>query len=190
MQQNLVSPLSGPRRASWLALLVAVSVAFTLGFACAVPFAGLGVAAALTLEKRDALLLTGAVWLANQLVGFAFLAYPWDAGTLIWGLVLGLVAVLTMLAAQSLVRPLAGRNGFTVALAGFAGAFLVYEGLLFLVSATWLGGTEVFAPAIVARILAINAACFVGLLVLHALGRAAGFIADPRLRFAAAPRSA
>ena len=49
MQQNHPLPhLSGWHRALWLALLVAASVAFTLGLACAVPFAGLGAAAAMT----------------------------------------------------------------------------------------------------------------------------------------------
>jgi len=190
MQQNLISPLSRRRRALWLALLVLATIAFSLGFACAVPFAALGAAAAMTLERRDALLLTGAAWLANQLVGFGPLSYPWDADTLAWGIVLGGVALATTLAAQALVRALAGRHALIVALASFAGAFVVYEGALFLVSAAWLGGTEVFVLAIMARILAINAAAFVGLLALHRLGLVLGVTVKPALRFAAAPRSA
>jgi hypothetical protein len=37
-QENSISHLSVWRQAGWLALLVAASAAFTLGFACAMPF--------------------------------------------------------------------------------------------------------------------------------------------------------
>ncbi|HEY1505455.1 MAG TPA: hypothetical protein VGF92_14200 [Stellaceae bacterium] len=65
-----------PRHVAWLAVLVAASVAFTFGFACAVPFAAFGAATALTLNTRDALLLTVALWLVNQIVGFGLIGYP------------------------------------------------------------------------------------------------------------------
>jgi hypothetical protein len=180
------SHLSGWRPVLWLALLVVASVAFTLGLACAMPFAALGAAAAMTLPRRSALVLTGGAWLANQLVGFAFLSYPLTADTIVWGVVLGVVALLTTLAAEGLVGRF-GRGSIVVAaLASFTGAFVVYEGALFLVSATWLGGTEDFAPAIVAYILAINAGAFVGLMVLHRLGTAIGLAAEPPFRHLAA----
>jgi hypothetical protein len=186
---SAVTP-AGWRRALWLALLLAASVGFTLGLACALPFAALGAGAALTLPRRDALLLTGAAWLANQLVGFAILDYPWTANTLAWGVALGIVAALTTLAAQGLVRRLDGGGAIAAALASFLGAFAVYEGALFVVAATLLGGTEDFAPAIVARILAINAGAFIGLLILHRLGMAIGLAVGPAFRFAAAERHA
>jgi hypothetical protein len=149
------------RRLVWAALLVAASVAFTLGFACAVPFAAFGAVAAMTLPRRDALLLTVALWLVNQIIGFSVLHYPLDAMTLTWGAILGAVALLSTIAAQAAVRH---RGIIQTALASFAAAFVVYEGALYLVSATVMGGTEDFTPAIVARILAINAAGFVALL--------------------------
>jgi hypothetical protein len=163
------------RHALWLALLVAASVAFSLGFSCAVPFAAFGAVAALTLERRDALMLIGAIWLANQLVGFGFLDYPWTADTFVWGIVLGAVAILCTTAGIVAAGRLEARDTILAALAAFAGAFVVYEGSLFVVSATLLGGLEDFAPAIVVRILEINAAAFVGLLILNRLGKAAGF---------------
>jgi hypothetical protein len=51
--------------------------------------------------------------------------------------------------------------------------------VLFAVSATLLGGTENYAPAIVARILEINTAGFVGLLVLNRLAAMVGLAARP-----------
>ena len=162
------------RRALWLALLVAASVAFSFGFACAVPFAAFGATAALTLARRDAVLLTVAVWLANQLVGFAVLSYPWTQRTFAWGAVLGVVAVLATFAARSIARHLEGRGVVIVTLAAFAGAFIVYEGGLFIVAATLLGGTADFVPAIVAYILEINAGAFLGLMALQWVGGAIG----------------
>jgi hypothetical protein len=170
------------RPALWLALLVAASVAFTLGLACAMPFAAIGAAAAMTLGRRDALILTAAAWLANQVVGFAFLSYPMTADTVTWGVVLGIVAVLTTLAAVESTRRIARQGTLIAALVGFCGAFIVYEGGLFLVSATWLGGTEDFAPAIVAYILAINAGAFLGLMALHGVGAAIGLASKQPLR--------
>jgi hypothetical protein len=181
MQQSSL----GLRHILWLALLVAASVAFSLGFVCAVPFAAVGAAAAMTLSFRDALLLSVAAWLTNQVVGFTGLGYPWDAETFTWGIVLGAVAILATLAAQLAVRQLGGRGLAVVAVASFAAAFVAYEGALFLVSALWLGGTEDFTAEIVTRIVEINAAAFVGLLVLHRLAIAGGLVAAPAMRPAA-----
>jgi hypothetical protein len=163
----------------WPALLVATSVALSLGFACAVPFAAFGAAAALTMQRRDALLLAAAIWLANQVVGFTVLDYPLTASTFVWGAVLGVVAVLTTAAAQSIAGRLDERGRLVVLVAAFAGGFIVYEGCLYLVSATWLGGSEIFVPAIVTRILEINAAAFVGLLVLNRIAGAVGLTRKP-----------
>src|SRR5262245_66177034 len=98
MQQQSRSALAPWRHWLWLAVLVGASVAFTLGFACAVPLAAFAGAAALTLSRRDALALIVAVWLANQVVGFAALGYPWTASTFVWGAALGAVAILATLA--------------------------------------------------------------------------------------------
>lgn len=181
---------NGGRHALWLALLVASSIAFSLGFACAVPFAAFGAVTALTLSRRDALLLTGAAWLANQLVGFAILGYPWTASTFAWGVALGIVAVLATWASQLIVRRLDGHSLIVVLLAAFLGAFVVYEGGLFIVAATLLGGVEDFVPAIVIRILEINAAAFVGLLALNRLGAAIGLASKPATRHLVTERHA
>ncbi|HEY1798191.1 MAG TPA: hypothetical protein VGG57_18905 [Stellaceae bacterium] len=162
---------TGNRRLLWAGLLLAASLLFTLGFACAVPFAAFGAIAAMTLPRRDALLVVIALWLVNQIAGFTILHYPWDAMTLAWGPIFGAVAVASTLAARA-----ATRNGGLVqaALAGFAAAFVVYEGALYIVSATVMGGTEIYTPAIIGRILAINAAGFVALLAASLLITAAG----------------
>ena len=167
----------GWRHHFWLALLVAASAGFTLGFACAVPFAAFGAIAALTLSRRDALLLTLALWAINQAIGFTVLNYPWDGLTLIWGLVLGGAALLSTAAAQIGGR---ARGVIGAALASFAAAFTAYEGSLFLVSAGVLGGSEDFTPAIVLSIVEINAGAFVVLLAAALLLTAVRSATDTR----------
>jgi len=151
---------AGWRHHLWMALLVLASLAFTLGFACAVPFAAFGAVAAMTLPRRDALLVAVALWLVNQIIGFTILQYPWDGMTLAWGAILGVIAVLSTVAAQAAMRR---HNIAITAIASFAAAFVVYESGLYLISIP-LGATEDFTAAIVIRILEINAASFAVLL--------------------------
>src|SRR5438067_7513382 len=182
MQQQSRSPLAPWRHGLWLAMLVGASVAFTLGLACAVPLAAFAAAAALTLSRWDALVLVVAVWLANQLVGFLVLDYPWSAATFAWGVALGAVAVLATLAGQQIVRRATGTGravGYTVT---FLVAFAVYEAALYAISATLLGGTEIYTVAIQGWIFAVNAVAFAGLLVLHRLAVSIGFATTPVIR--------
>ncbi|HTP85251.1 MAG TPA: hypothetical protein VMQ11_20025 [Alphaproteobacteria bacterium] len=189
LSQDLSSDLHAPdgwRRAVWVGLLVATTVAFSFGLSCACPFAGLGAAAAMTMRGRDALLLTLAAWAANQAIGFGLLGYPEDTSTLTWGAVLGVVAVLSTLAAQRMVPALRRQHGLVVAAGAFLAAFVVYEGALYIAAAGALGGVEDFAPDIMGQIFTINAAAFVGLLVMSSLGSLAGLVAKPRLGLPAA----
>ena len=71
MQTQSLALSTGWRRPLWIALLVGASVAFTLGFACATSLAAFAAIAALSMPRKDALLLIGLVWLANQAVGFS-----------------------------------------------------------------------------------------------------------------------
>jgi hypothetical protein len=145
-------------------LLVAASVGFSLGFACAVPLAAFATIAALTLPRREALLFTGAVWLANQAAGFGVLGYPTDANTIAWGAVMGIAALLAVIAGHWAAG---GRRTAVIrALTAFAAAFVVYEAVLFIAAVAALGAVENFSPAIVGYVLALNA---VGLVVLYGL---------------------
>src|SRR5713226_5484007 len=177
---------TGWRHHLWLALLVAASAAFTFAFACATPFAAFSAAAALTLSRRDAVRLTVAVWLANQVLGYAMLKYPWTANSVAWGAILGAAAVLTAVAAQGVARRLAGRSDGVRALATLLAAFMVYEGVLFAVAMAWLGGTESFTLLIVGRILSVNVVAFIGLYALHRVGVAVGLVGPSTLRLCAA----
>jgi hypothetical protein len=171
---------SAARRPLWVAVLVVASVVFSLGFACAVPLAAFAAIAALTLSRRDAFALVGAVWLANQIAGFAVHHYPVTASTLAWGAGLGAVALLSTLAAQCVKDHLA-RSLMVAAIAAFLAAFAVYEGSLFAISLALTSGVSDYAPSIVGRIFAINTAAFAALFLVHRLGVFAGLAKGPRL---------
>jgi hypothetical protein len=178
------------RRSLWLGLLVGGSMVFSLGLACAVPLAAFAAAAALSLSRRDALILILLVWLANQLVGFTLLDYPWTASTFAWGAALGGVAILANLAGLSTAERCVNMAHWVRFAATFLVAFAVYEGALFAVSATLLGGTEIYTGAIQGRIFAINAAAFVGLLILNHLAASVGLVNRPATSLAMAERHA
>ncbi|HUB64537.1 MAG TPA: hypothetical protein VL996_08850 [Methylocella sp.] len=161
------------RRPLWSALLVVASLVFSLGFACAVPLAAFAAIAALTLSRRDAYALIGAVWFANQLAGFTIHHYPMTPSTFAWGATLGAVAFASTFAAQWAKGRLPQTSG-AIAVAAFLAAFAVYEGSLFVISLVFGSGVSNFTPSIVRRILAINFAAFAALYLLHRLGVFAG----------------
>ena len=139
--------------------LAAFSVLFTLGFACAVPLAAFAAISAISFDRRTALLATGAVWLANQAIGFGFMHYPIDGETLAWGGALGAIALLSCEAAGLVMRHVRGVLG---AGAAFLAAFAAYEGSLLLIDAA-IGLLEHVDALGTLRIFLINACAFGGL---------------------------
>ena len=189
-QQNWSSASGNWRRLVWFGLLISASVAFSLGLACATPFAAFGAAAALTLSRRDALVLVTSVWFANQLVGFTMLDYPWTANTFAWGVALGVVAVLATLASQWAVKCSADAARALRLAVTFLVAFVVYEAALFALSVGLLGGAEVFTGTIQGRIFVINTAAFIGLIALNRLAATIGLAVHTGVTLSVAGRSA
>lgn len=161
------------QRPFWLALLVAAGVGFSLGLACATPFAAFAAVAACTLPRRDAYYLTAALWLVNQAVGFTVLHYPWTAESLAWGAALGLTALVCTLAACATVGLFGKMRALVQTAAAFAVAFVVYEAILIAFSA-WLGGLENFTLAIQGKILFLNGVALALLAALNWIGTRAG----------------
>jgi hypothetical protein len=79
----------GARRVGWIALLTIAAVAGSFIFACATPFPALATLAALHLHRRDAFILAGFVWIANQTIGCGFLHYPHTRDSFAWGIAIG-----------------------------------------------------------------------------------------------------
>jgi len=160
-------------RASWIGVLIALNAVMTATYTCIAPFAALSVAAAMTLPRRQALMTTAGVWLANQAVGFGLLSYPWVPNTFGWGAAIGLGAVAGTLAVQWLLRRLEGLRLYVQTLTAFSVAFAVYEAALYAAAVSVLGGTGAFAPGIIAQVLIVNVAALVGLWALNQLLTAA-----------------
>jgi hypothetical protein len=181
-----MSPRAVPSQAVWrhhvwLALLVVAVSAFSFVAACATPFAAFAAVAALTLSRGDAFRITVALWVADQIVGYAIHGYPRTPESFAWGAAIGAAALLATWTARLTVTRLQAAAPLTRALSALLGAFAVYEGTLFAVAVSGLGGTESFTLGIVTRILAVNAVSFVGLYGLHRVGAVIGFSSSPVL---------
>ena len=75
--------------------------AFSFAAACATPFAALAAVAALTLSRGDAYRIAVAVWLADQIVGYAIHGYPRTLESVAWGATIGAAALLATWAARA-----------------------------------------------------------------------------------------
>lgn len=168
----------------WIALLVAASVAFSLGFACATPFAAFAAIAALTMSRRNALLLVCLVWFANQAIGFGVLHYPLTTDCFAWGVGLSFVAFMATLGAEWTAKRLISFGRLAWAMA-FLASFVIYEGLLLFASMIAQSGTEDYTMTIAGRVFAINVIAFIGLLAANRIGVSSGLVLEPRRQLVA-----
>jgi hypothetical protein len=168
------------KRWAGIGILAAASLGFSLVFACAMPFVALVTIAALHMSRRDALIVTGAVWLANQAVGYGFLGYPRDVDTFAWGAAIGIAALLALAAARTVGAFIGQGRPLVVLVSAFAAAFTAYE-LALIGAAQWLpSSAAAFSWSTIAYLLQVNA---LGLAVLHLIELSAanvGIISLPR----------
>ena len=143
------------------AAIVVASITFSLCFACATPLVAFGTFAALTLPRKQALLLVGATWLANQLVGYGLLDYPMTAYSFEWGTILGVCALGATFAAK-LVSAHLNENSLSFYWMPLAVAFMVYQ-LIMLAAALAIGGMEGMAPQIILWAAIVDISAFAGL---------------------------
>jgi hypothetical protein len=163
--------MPSPGELLWPALLAVAAIGGSWLFACVTPFAAFAAVAATTERPRTALATVALIWAANQAVGFAFLDYPHDASTLLWGLAIGAAALLATAAASLVAARLDTAQRWARLGAAFLAAFAVYEvGLLVPAAAT--GDLANFAPAIVGDVALLDLAWLAGLaLAIEALAR-------------------
>ena len=173
MPNTVPNPRTAPWSAPWSASLVALVLGGCLLVGCLEPLVAVAVIAAGALSLGRALLLTGAVWLAGQAVGFGLHDYPRDAQTLAWGFGLGAAAVASVLAAAATLAVFAGTPVWLRAVAAFVAAFLVDQIGLLGVEQLVTGACEV-RPGVIGLVAGVNAAWLAALLALAAaLSRAA-----------------
>jgi hypothetical protein len=147
----------------WLGLLVATSAVLTAVYSCITPFVAFAVLSAMTLSRRDGLVLTVVLWLANQAMGFGVLAYPRTGETMGWGLAIGGAALIGTLAAQWTAQRLATVGALGRTMASFVSAFVFYQLGLYVLAVPFLGGSRAFAPGIIGQVLAVNAGALIAL---------------------------
>ena len=177
------APAAAPAWA-WALALALATVVGTRAMACMTPLVALGVMAAATLPLRRAALTVGAVWLANQAIGFGLMHYPHDASTFAWGGAIGAATLLSTVAASRIAAP--GRLSALQLVAAFALGVTLYEGALY-AFAHVAGGLETFSPDIVARVVVDNGVALVALAAVHLLLTASAprwFGRAPALRLA------
>ncbi len=156
--------LLNPKTAAWPATLAGATILGSLALACVFPFAAIAALAALTLDRRSGIALVGAVWAANQAVGFLLMNFPWDAQAVGHGLAI----LAATLAGYGAARLVAGKveGGVLRSVAALASAFVVYEVLL-RGYAQFGGGAENFSAEIVSGVAINDAMWFAGLLALR-----------------------
>jgi hypothetical protein len=171
---TLRSPVDAWRRATsveprlaglFCLLLLAGSCALaSFAFACATPFAAFAVVAAAMLPLRPALLVVAVAWVVNQAIGFGAHGYPYNLNTVLWGFAIGAAALLSTVAAKTLLHSRSGSS--TLAALGLATlvAYAVYELVLFAFT-PFLGGAGAFTLAIVARLGLLNILWLIGLII-------------------------
>ena len=169
----------------WMGVLIAAAVLFSFALACGMPFVAVGALAALTMPARDARLLAGLGWRANQAIGFGFLGYPLDAMTLAWGVALGFSALAAVVGALFVLRQMPRGTLPTQLGMTFVAAWTAQQGTVFLASLV-LGGTAgAFAASVVWFIFWTNALAFLVLLCLQSAGAKVG-VARPMQQRASA----
>ena len=155
----------------WSAIVGLTAVVGSYGLACVFPFAALAALAAVTLPTRQAVALLGAVWAANQIVGFTLLSYPHDGQALVWGFIIG-VAAFAGLAAAKLAFGAETRIVSVRSVAALVASIVAYQGVMF-IGAFALDGFESSTPEIVATVARNDVLWFAGLVALRvALGTA------------------
>lgn len=163
------------RRPFWLAILIVSNIAFTMSFACAVPFAAFAAATALTLSQRDAIILMLGVWLTNQIIGFMFMDYPLDINSFSWGAALGLISIVSLFSANAAAILFNKLHPLLNTTLAFIVAFMTYEAACYFF-ALILGGAENFTIATQSYIFILNISALIGLLFLNRLGSLLHFV--------------
>ena len=168
------APAYVARRWAWIGLLGGASIGFSLVFACATPFVALVTLAALTMNRRDAFIVTGAVWLANQAVGYGGLGYPRTFDSYAWGVAIGITVLLALVVARAIGERFERRGSIVSTGIAFLSAFATYELALYAAS-FWLSSSDTaFSWATVGYILQVNALGLGGLLVLKLVAASVG----------------
>ena len=157
----------------WMVILTIATISASLALSCVTPFAALAVALGGTVGLRASLRVVAIVWFANQFVGFVFFRFPLAANTFLWGIAIGIAALLTTIVTAIVFKYLSSSTAAVRLSVALFASFTGYE-MALVTAAVVLGGFETFRPSIVLQLAWINAAALVGMIVLNELIVAVG----------------
>ena len=166
-KEMLMTTSNATTTLAWSAILATTAALGSYGLACVLPFAAIAALAAITLSTRQAVALIGAVWGVNQIVGFTMLGYGTGDHAVVWGLVIGGAALLSLAAAKRA----AGRGPHLPSVQSIgvlACAIVAYQAVMF-VGAYALDGFASSTPEIVGTVARNDALWFLGLGALRTL---------------------
>lgn len=175
-----ISPLlnnskTASRGYAWLALLIVATLGLSYAFSCAMPFAALAAATALTLNRKQVVVFMLTAWAANQLVGFGLKDWPHDPSTLTWGVVMAVSAVVSGLVASFAVKEFAGCLPKTLAyIVTLFAAFVGFQFVLLLANLTPLGSMDTFTLASKSYVAMLNIVTFAGIIVASRFAKRTG----------------
>jgi hypothetical protein len=112
-------------------------------------------------------LLTAAVWLAGQAIGFGLHDYPRDAQTISWGAGLGVAALVSAPAAALMLAVFRDKPVWLRAGAAFVAAFVANQVVILGVEQVITGACTI-RPGVISLVGAVNAVWLVALLALDA----------------------
>ena len=104
-------------------------------------------------------------WGTGQAIGFGLLGYPRDAGTIGWGVSIGLAALAALFSAERVMRRAEGYIA-QIALA-YVAAFVVFKAMILLCSFGLSGVGLALSPTIMLKGFVRDGAILVGLLALY-----------------------
>ena len=150
----------------WIVLILIAGLGTSTVFACITPFAALATLAVLNLDRRDALVVAGLIWIVNQIIGYGLLGYPWTWNSVGWGLAIGASVGMAALATRvmSTERPVA----FAVSLP-FMASFASFELTLYVAGFVLGGSAGAFSFSVIEHVLMVNVVALACLIVLFRL---------------------
>jgi hypothetical protein len=144
------------QRVVGVGVLTTACVLLSFGFTCAMPFAALATFTAFKLQRRDAILSIGVIWLVNQAVGYGCLNYPRTLDSISWGIALGVATYTALLVAMKTAQQFRENNGLVSVVTAFVAAFAIFKIVLFAASLTIQGSSRAFSLLAFKKVLDIN----------------------------------
>lgn len=156
------------RSGLWQFILIAIGSASSIIYPH-VPLVGFAAISGATLNRKQAIIASTAIWFVNQLYGFGIREYPRTSESFTWGIVMALGTLLVTIIAG--IKPkLSGEKvwGYYAWLAAsLVGGYVLFEGGILLTAQLMVGDGHGLNAAILGRIFVKNLVWAIALTLIH-----------------------